>query len=301
MLITQTNIEKKSLRESSDSVSDRFPFRTACTNIQDYPCHSFPWHWHEEAELLYVVEGKLMVKIPENELILSKGDIIFLPSNTLHSTQAVDDYPGVHMEYIFLPLFIGGFWNSILMQKYVLPLVQHDSKYIFIQNGAANSLQLQTLLTNIFSLAKDEPAHYEFHIHHQLEAVWILLFDEANSQANAGLINHANQDRLYKMLEFIQNHYGEEISLDDIAGAASISTRECNRCFKNSLHTTTMEYLSEYRIKQACTLLIGSGYSITEIGQSCGFSSASYFAKRFREMTGVTPKEYRAQKTDLYE
>lgn len=293
MLIIDTVIEQTSLKESANQVTDAFPFRTACSDIRYYPCRQFPWHWHEDIELLYVTAGKLLVKLPDQQIILSEGDVIFIPSNILHATSTVDDFPGVHKEYIFSPLFLGGSWNSVLMQKYILPLINNDSNYLIVKQGDSQNARLQELLTEIQDLAKDEAENYEFLIHQLLEAAWMLLLGTAKQTAKPAPMNRSNQDRLYKMLEYIQNHYNEPITLEDIANTAQISTRECNRCFKNMIHVTTMDYLLEYRITQACTELTGSHTSITEIGYNCGFSSASYFTKRFREQTGMTPKEYR--------
>ena len=296
MLIYETTIEESTLKESSTLVTDSFPFRTANCDAYDYPCGSFPWHWHEEIEVLYMIEGKLLIRIPEYQLTISEGDVIFLPSNILHSSAVVDGFAGIHKEFIFSPSFIGGSYNSLIMQKYVLPLAHPDVSYILVKKDSPNSPRLQELLTNIYSYALNEPAGYEIKIHNLLETAWIIFMDEAKNQTDRQPFNFTGRERLFEMLDFIRGHYCEEITLNDIASSAGVSTRECNRCFKTGMQTTTMEYLLEYRINKACEMLMDPAMSISEIGQSCGFSSASYFTKRFREKCGLTPKEYRQKK-----
>lgn len=293
MLISNTTIEESSLRESSPLVTEDFPFRTDCTNIQEYPCQSFPWHWHEDVEILYIVKGKLCVKIPQRQFILCEGDIIFLPSNVLHSTEAVGNYDGIHKEYIFSPTFIGGNWNSVIMQKYVLPIIKSGIDHIIISPDYRDYTHLTALLDNIQNIARNEVDGFELKIHHNLEEVWMIIRNIALESTFPNSNTFYNQNRLYKMLEYIQKNYFDDVSLDDIASSAGVSPRECNRCFKNSLGTTTMDYLLDYRINQACKMLVETDLPITTVGQNCGFSSASYFTKRFKEVTGTTPKEYR--------
>jgi transcriptional regulator GlxA family with amidase domain len=95
------------------------------------------------------------------------------------------------------------------------------------------------------------------------------------------------------MTQFIKDHCGEKLTLDDIAAAADISTRECTRCFARCINTSPIVYLTQTRLSMAADLLAGSAKSIIEISEECGFSSPSYFGKVFREAMGCTPKEYR--------
>lgn len=293
MLISNTTIEESSLKESSPFVTEDFHFRTDCTNIQEYPGQSFPWHWHEDLEILYVVKGKICVKIPQKHFILSEGEIIFLPSNILHSTEAVGSYDGIHKEYIFSPTFIGGNWSSAIMQKYVLPIIKGGIDHILITPDSKEYEKFTSLLNDIQSIAESEIDGFELWIHHHLEEAWMIIRSIALESTVSSANTFQNQNRLYKMLEYIQKNYSDDVSLDDIAASAGISARECNRRFKNSLGTTTMNYLLNYRISHACRMLVETDLPITTIGQNCGFSSASYFAKRFKEITGTTPKEFR--------
>lgn len=95
------------------------------------------------------------------------------------------------------------------------------------------------------------------------------------------------------MMQFIHTNYGEKITLDDIASAAAISGRECLRTFNLCLHETPIEYLTNYRINMAKEMLKVTSKSITDIALEVGFSNAAYFTKVFKQVRGITPKEYR--------
>ncbi|MCR5747386.1 MAG: AraC family transcriptional regulator, partial [Lachnospiraceae bacterium] len=88
-------------------------------------------------------------------------------------------------------------------------------------------------------------------------------------------------------------HYQDRISLSDIAASASISDRECLRCFQNNLGTTPFTFLLRYRCRVAADRLKRSADPVTEIAYGCGFSSPSYFGKIFRQEMGWSPSDYR--------
>ena len=95
------------------------------------------------------------------------------------------------------------------------------------------------------------------------------------------------------MIAYIDEHYAEKMTLDDIAAAGFVSKRTCGNMFDRFLYTPPMKYLNEYRLRKSIELLRGSDMTVTEIGLACGFSGASYYAEMFRRELGVSPSEYR--------
>ena len=99
-------------------------------------------------------------------------------------------------------------------------------------------------------------------------------------------------------MAFIRRHYMEDISVADIAGAASLSEGHLRRLFKQELNTSVIDYLTEYRIEKAKVLLQQRSRPASQIWQETGFSSAQYFSYVFRKKEGKTPKEYQNERTD---
>lgn len=99
--------------------------------------------------------------------------------------------------------------------------------------------------------------------------------------------------RFQNMLMYLQKHYAVEFSLDAVADYIGLSRSECCRYFKKQSGQTISDYLLQYRIHKSMNLLTGTDTGIAEVAQACGFSSQSYYTKRFRELTGMTPKQYR--------
>jgi transcriptional regulator GlxA family with amidase domain len=95
------------------------------------------------------------------------------------------------------------------------------------------------------------------------------------------------------MMLHIQNHFAEDLSLEAIAAAGNVGKTLCAKLFKKYVSMTPWEYLIHYRIHKSIELMAGTDMSITEISHATGFSSASHYAKTFREIMGCTPSKFR--------
>jgi AraC family transcriptional regulator len=101
------------------------------------------------------------------------------------------------------------------------------------------------------------------------------------------------QHQLLKVLEYIEDHLDEDISLSDLAALLGISQFHFSRLFKQSIGLTPYQYLLQQRIERAKQLLKHTNQSIIDIAFLCGFNSHSHLTKQFRQITGVTPRNYR--------
>ncbi len=96
-----------------------------------------------------------------------------------------------------------------------------------------------------------------------------------------------------KATDYIAANYSYPISIEEIADYVGISRSHLFRVFREHLECSPKEYLTDYRIRQACTLLRNTGLSITAIALSTGFENNLYFSKAFRKETGMSPSMYR--------
>ena len=100
-----------------------------------------------------------------------------------------------------------------------------------------------------------------------------------------------NDQFLYKVITWTETHYTENFSIDEMAEKMGYSKSYFCSKFKKSSGVTYVEYLTGVRVAQACRLL-RQGISVNEVSDQCGFANTSYFIKRFRQITKVTPKQY---------
>lgn len=106
--------------------------------------------------------------------------------------------------------------------------------------------------------------------------------------------SNSSQSYVQKGIEYITSNYSYPITVEDIASYVGLSRSHLFRSFETVLGQSPKEYLTDFRIKQACYLLEHSNLSITAIANSIGFDNSLYFSKSFHKMKGMSPKEYRA-------
>lgn len=99
--------------------------------------------------------------------------------------------------------------------------------------------------------------------------------------------------RLRRVLAFVADNYERDLSLDDLAGEAGMSTFHFAREFKRATGTTPHQHLIKFRVEHAKALLAEGEMPLAEVGLRSGFSHQSHFTRLFRKLTGTTPQSYR--------
>ncbi len=98
---------------------------------------------------------------------------------------------------------------------------------------------------------------------------------------------------LQRVIEFLERSFVDEISVSRLAGIAGISAAHFNRRFRQLLRLSPMQYVHSLRIHESKRLLATTNQNIGQIAVAAGFYDQSYFTKRFRKATGMTPLTYR--------
>lgn len=255
------------------------------------PRHIVPWHWHEELEIVYAKKGALKLQIPGKAYELEEGDGFIINSNVLHYAEAVSKCELRSM--VFDPMLITGSQESVFAQKYLLPLIA-TSFDGYLLKADKNKSVIYSFVSAFDAMTSDAPG-FEFIVREKLSGICFFLYQQFEQEIEIG-DKRLNQDNLRtrKMLDYVHNHFSENITLTDIARAADIGERECLRCFQRTISLSPIQYLLKYRIMQGADFLSKNpASSISEIAALCGFDSPSNFAKMFKRFYNCTPKEYR--------
>ncbi len=96
-----------------------------------------------------------------------------------------------------------------------------------------------------------------------------------------------------RVQQYIEQHYGENISVSNLADMVYVSESTLNRLFKKEFSLTPFEYLIETRVEKSKTMLRRKSVAITDIADRCGFSSNSHFTSCFKRIIGMSPSDYR--------
>lgn len=252
-----------------------------------------PWHWHEELEFVLVRHGAVHYETPQGSARIAEGSGAFVNSNILHrATLAIPTEQCIYEVHMFRRNFLAE-PGSLLDQKYIRPFLQNRAhSFFYLDKGMDAHKKILDRLSALSVYDTEKLFGYEMKVRNHMSELWLDLLDLGKEDAEA-VYSVSKETRLKEMLLYMQEFYGDSISLKEIAGAAHISERECLRSFQEGLGITPFTYLQEYRIQAACSLLKNTSDKIVEIAGKCGFRSSSYFGKVFQRQMHCTPKEYR--------
>ena len=101
------------------------------------------------------------------------------------------------------------------------------------------------------------------------------------------------REHAQRVIQYIKEHYSENINVRLIANALKISENYLSKVFKSIMHYSISEYLTQFRIKEACRLLKKSDNRINEVSEQVGYTDQRYFSVTFKRIMGVTPGNFR--------
>lgn len=128
-------------------------------------------------------------------------------------------------------------------------------------------------------------------------AVHALVTEVVLAAQEAGPV--AEDDPVRLACAYVERHFAEKITVEDLARAAAVSPSYLIRLFKRQLETTPHDYLLRYRISRAKELLAETTLTSAAIAERVGFASESNFSYRFKQMTGQGPRAYRQSTPEL--
>lgn len=282
-------------------LSEDFPHLAIHTQHDRYHERTVPWHWHQEIEMCYVLEGPVVYATPHERVVLSSGAAGFANANVLHMTKAEGGRANVSLLVHLLRPQLLAEPGSRLWRAYVEPLARATSiELAWVGPGDQRGQELREAMLRSFETAATRAPGWELRLRDELSEIWLgfleLLGDRLSD--GPGAVPSPRDEHLKAMLDYVGRHYPEHIGIAEMAAAAFTSERECYRTFRESLGVTPAQYLREYRIQQACRMLAHTTRPIAAVGEMSGLGSSSHFGRAFREAMGCTPSEYRARWQD---
>ena len=126
----------------------------------------------------------------------------------------------------------------------------------------------------------------------------LALRDSNISTLQSGVIS--NKQALLTSEQYLHAHYQQPVSLNELAAVANISPIYFHKLFTAYFHKTPNQYLLDLRVEHAKRMLLEENFSLADIALSCGFTSQSYFCNRFKNLTGLTPLQYRRKELSKF-
>ena len=241
-------------------------------------------HWHENIEIHYVFEGTADMLCGSEVIKLSPGDVCVVSSKMLHAMRCQNS-PCKCSYFILSEKFcgeLGFFTKDTVFQK----RIKDD--------------RLSKLFELIDKEQRESGAYADAAVKIHLLEVLLLLYRHYVSRMS----EHEASTRVKltkSIISYIREHYSDNVNMDVLEKHCTYSKYYISRVFKDVTGNSVMGYLNEVRIFGAKHLLERTEDSISEIAQSVGFESQSYFGKVFKKHIGITPVQYRelARKRDV--
>lgn len=272
-----------------------FPVHISLEKIQAYEQNSFPWHWHPEIELTWIMSGQIEYFVNDEKYMLSEGEGLFCNSNALHSGYMVDKQDCNYLSVTFHPRFIYGYENSLLQTKYVDFITANEGWHsLKLQKDVGWHQDMVGKIRDIYRMSQNPPPDYELQAHLGLAVVWQGLYRHYSSLPASEQHPQKNLARLKDILSYIHAHYTQELTLNEIAEHVNICKSECCRFFKKYMKMTIFEYILFLRVQNSLPLL-REGESVTKIAVMTGFSTPAYYGQIFKRYMGCSPSRYRKE------
>lgn len=271
-----------------------FPFMIYNGKMPDYQS-SYPLHWHEEMEIIFVVSGIGAATVNYTSYNLKEGDILLIRPHDIHSNSQYKDYTYEYFNILFRFSILEDKLPNLSYNKHFLPLIEHTKKlptYIEKKHPLAKLLTpyLINLINNRHNISK-----YELMIKSDLFAIMYHI-EKYETEDKNNIQNAESDNKLKEILTYINDNYSSSITIDDISKSCHYSKSYFMKFFKKQTGYSFIQYLNDYRLEIASKYLIETDKKVSDIAVLVGFDNIPYFVRCFHKKYNMSPKEYRKKR-----
>ncbi|NLD20208.1 MAG: AraC family transcriptional regulator [Clostridiales bacterium] len=266
---------------------NELPINVITAKIEEYPIH-----FHDDMEVVYVLDGSVVLRNGYYTYTLNQGDIFILNDREMHSFERTEDDNMVMMLQLDLTYFSRYYDN--LKNNFFVTDMQDDSD---------ESLEvLRNILARIMMEVLQKGYGYEHKViesTHNLIACLISDFRYfvmedgrfINESKNKG--NKILAGRLNRITDYMYENYSRKLTLSEIAEKEHLSIYYLSHIIKEATGLSFQDLLSYIRVEESEKLLLGTNKKIGVIAEETGFSAVRYYIKHFEHWFHMHPLEYR--------
>lgn len=235
--------------------------------------HVFPMHMHRCYEFVLMLSGQMSMRIEKQEYLLSKGDLVLVKPNRLHSYDSPEGISGTCLICVFSQDLIAAVAEPLA--KYALPSPILRNVPVFYREmfcAMNEDKDLATLKGFLYTISG-------------------LFYQMLDTSAEDDVAKDTLL--LRDILVYLENHVSEPCTLKGTAQALGYSPAYISRYFAGSVGIPFYSYVQSLKMDRACYLLLNTRDSVLSIAMQCGFPTLSSFNRTFRMTLGTTPREYR--------
>ena len=261
-------------------------------NITQVPSGSCLIHSHTKYEILYMLAGDAVFSIGGSEFKMRPHTLLFIPPNVFHGIHVLTDATYDRYTVHFDPAILSHEHRALLLSK--LPAKSGASCCVY-DMGDSGILDMLRQFDDLDG--GPETLHkplVPIFLHALIARILIKLPDENdNALSSEGGVNHSLKN---KLLDYIDDHFTEPITLDTLSATFFVSKSQLNQVFRQVTGTTIIDYIIKKRIAYAQQLLL-NGVSAMQAGIAAGFGDYTSFYRAYKKHVGVSPNHDKREVT----
>ncbi|MCL6547538.1 MAG: AraC family transcriptional regulator [Alicyclobacillus sp.] len=239
-------------------------------------------HHHSVYEILYFLDGEGTITLEDQTYDISGGQMVLIVPYSEHSVHA-------RTRMTVLVLVFGDFLAGLASRRELFARALSKSKCHMLDTMSAN--ELRDSFRKILYEQNRRDSFSDLAMRSHLLHVLLVLARKWETDRYPD----SNAHRANVLRHYIETHYFERISADDLAAMLKVTPRHMNSIFKQQFGLTPMQYLNDVRIRQAKELLAETEKEVVSICFEVGFEALSTFYRAFKNKVGLSPQEYRRQ------
>lgn len=255
---------------------------TSCGTYHLFTCPKLPT-WRPKGrldfQLLYVASGKAHFHFGDKEEIVTAGHMVLYRPKEPQKYE----YFGIEHTEVYWVHFTGSNVKNLLRSYGITD----DMKVFYCGSGLEYQNYFRAMIQELQMCKDDYPEMLEIY----LRQIFIKIHRYVKSTSKAD--NSHIAEEIDKATMYFNEHYNENINIDEYARAHNMSTSWFIRNFKQYIGSTPMQYILSIRIYNAESLLKSNMYNVTEIARIVGYDNPLYFSRLFKKAKGLSPSEYR--------
>lgn len=285
--------EYQNYHETKEHTATEFPYNTYLCSIPLDFSH-VPVHWHSELELIVIKKGRGLVSVDFRQRSVTSGDIVLIRPGQLHSIEQDGSHSMEYENIILKPHLLISDEPDLCALRFINPLMAGAiPSETFLTPSLPYYRQVSECIRQIDGLCEAQPEGFQLAVKGLLFQFIFLLVSNQSPQENPALLQTKSLEKMKTILKYVEEHYAERITVEDMADLTYYSKSHFMKFFKAHMGTGFIEYLNDYRLSMAERLLRSSDHSVLDIAQMSGFDNLSYFNRIFKRKYGISPGKYR--------
>lgn len=253
--------------------------------------------YHDCYEIYYQLKGERYLFLHDTCTMLHPGDLVILEPFTLHYSASLDiDY----YERIVLNFHLDQL--GFMLNQEEIQTIQHNIKPGVYHLSSETMQQTEYSLTKLLKLNEMNGPWKEKLLYSELFLFLYDMYDitsksEQNPTASA-IKNHFSPE-IMTAIRYINEHYREDITLDQLAQTVHLSKYHLSRLFHQAVGATYLQYLTNLRLSMVHQLLLTTNLPLHDIAEKAGFSSAAHMNRQFHNNYQLSPREFRRKNSKI--